>query len=110
MKIQIGGEWKVYWDNIPLPLGAEVIGTVSLTEGNNGVLLFLQSGIYVQGNDGSVTSLEQMEVKKELGLPTHGGNRAGAGRPKTGRTQRKLQATNEEWELILEYADEVRSK
>lgn len=110
MKIDIEGEWKLYWDNMPLPQGAEVIGTVSLMDGNNGVLLYLQSGIYVQGNAGSISSLEQIEVKKELGLPTHGGTRAGAGRPKTGRTQRKLQATNEEWELILEYADEVRGK
>lgn len=110
MKIDIGGDWKPYWDNVPLPHGAEVIGSISLNDGNNGVLLLLQSGIYVQGNAGSVSSIEQIEVKKQLGVPTHGGTRAGAGRPKTGRSQRKLQATNEEWELILEYADEVRSK
>lgn len=40
----------------------------------------------------------------------HGGSRPGAGRPATGRKQRKLQATDEEWVLIKKYADEVRSK
>jgi hypothetical protein len=32
--------------------------------------------------------------------PMHGGKREGAGRPETGRKQRKLQATDEEWAQI----------
>lgn len=39
-----------------------------------------------------------------------GGKREGAGRPVTGRTKRFLQATDDEWALILKYADEVRGK
>jgi hypothetical protein len=39
-----------------------------------------------------------------------GGKREGAGRPATGRKQRNLQATDEEWEKILKYANEVRGK
>ena len=39
-----------------------------------------------------------------------GGKRPGAGRPVTGRTPRRLQATDEEWAFILAYADKVRAK
>lgn len=39
-----------------------------------------------------------------------GGKRAGAGRPVTGRTQRNLQANDDEWEQILKYANMVRGK
>ena len=38
-----------------------------------------------------------------------GGKRPGAGRPVTGRTPRRLQATDEEWALIRAYADKARS-
>lgn len=45
------------------------------------------------------------EIKKQ-----RGGKRPGAGRPVTGRKKRFLQATDEEWALILKDADEVRGK
>ena len=47
-----------------------------------------------------------------LSVTGHGGFRPGAGRkplPEP-RKQRKLQATDAEWELIKKYADEVRGK
>jgi len=39
-----------------------------------------------------------------------GGAREGSGRQPTGRTARTLRATDDEWKLILAYADEVRGK
>ena len=38
-----------------------------------------------------------------------GGKRPGAGRPPTGRTSRRLQATDEEWKLIMDYAKKIKS-
>jgi len=46
--------------------------------------------------------------KAEDNKKQRGGKRPGAGRPVTGRKKRFLQATDEEWALILKYADEVR--
>jgi hypothetical protein len=105
MKIDMNGNWKLYWGNMPLPQEAEPIGVI-----DGGALILLRSGKYVRGNAGGISNLEQSAVKIELGLPIHGGGPLGTGRPTTGRKQRKLQATDQEWELILKYADKVRGK
>lgn len=38
-----------------------------------------------------------------------GGFREGAGRPKSGRKVHIIRATNEEWELIKAYAEQVKT-
>jgi hypothetical protein len=105
MNIDTNGHWKLYWGNMPLPQGTEAVGTI-----DGGALILLQSGVYVRGNAGAISNLDQTAVKKELGLPVHGGKRAGAGRPETDRKQRNIQASDAEWELIKAYADKVRGK
>jgi hypothetical protein len=105
MNIDQNGNWKLYWGAIPLPQDAEAIGVV-----DGSALILMSTGIYVRGNAGAISSLDQTAIKKELGLPTQGGKRPGAGRPVTGRKKRFLQATDAEWESILKYADEVRGK
>ena len=107
MIIDTDGKWKIYWGAMPLPQGAEPIGTI-----DGSALILLQTGIYVKGNAGSISNLDQTAVKKTLGLPIQGGYRPGSGRKplEEPRKQRKLQATDAEWELILAYADKVRGK
>jgi hypothetical protein len=106
MKIDMNGNWKLYWGNIPLPQEAEPIGVI-----DGGALILLRSGKYVRGNAGGISCLDQLEVKAELGLLTHGsGKHSRVDISKTRRKQRKLQATDHEWELILRYADKLCEK
>ena len=48
---------KLYWGNMPLPQGAEILGTVTRETGETGALIKLPTGIYVQGNAGALRSL-----------------------------------------------------
>jgi hypothetical protein len=66
---------------------------------------------YCTQNNGDCSTCSLVNYNRDChNNPVHGGKRDGAGRPPTGRKQRKLQATDAEWELILKYADEVRGK
>lgn len=60
------GKWKLYWGGMPLPKGAEALGTVTRAEFDQGALILLQSGQYVQGNAGAVRALDQSAVNAAL--------------------------------------------
>jgi len=51
-----------YWGAMPLPDGADMIGTIE-RDGNAGALIRLRTGWYVQGNAGSMRSLDQRQVQ-----------------------------------------------
>ena len=59
---------RALWGSMPLPIGAEYVGTVSI-DGATGALL-LAAGRYVLGNAGSVRSLPQREVRTALDSAT----------------------------------------
>ena len=103
MQIDSNGKWKLYWGASPLPEGAKAIGTVSRETGDHGALILMPTGVYVQGNAGSVRNIDQTAVKKALGLPVHGGKRPGSGRPEIDNPRRQRQpivATDDEWAEI----------
>ena len=52
--IKIG---KMHWGALPLPLGAELIGTVTRETGETGALIKMPTGVMVQGNAGAIRSL-----------------------------------------------------
>lgn len=58
--------WKIYWGVMPLPAGAEAIGTVTRDIGETGALIRLANGSYVQGNAGGIRNLPQAEVAVAL--------------------------------------------
>lgn len=63
MKFSKNGNWKIYWGEMPLPKGAEALGTIKRDgELTAGVLIRLATGVYVQGNAGVVRSLPQGEM------------------------------------------------
>jgi len=49
------------WGARPLPDGADLVGTVE-RDGETGALIRLRTGWYVQGNAGSIRSLDQRQV------------------------------------------------
>ncbi len=57
--------WQLYWGAMPLPAGAEALGTVNNKNGT-GALIRLASGQYVQGNSGGIRSLPQREIAEAL--------------------------------------------
>lgn len=65
LTIRKAGNWKLYWGVMPLPEGAEALGTVARDTGT-GALIQLASGNYVQGNAGSIRTLPQVEVEQAL--------------------------------------------
>lgn len=66
MIVNVNGNWKLYWGATPLPAGATAIGTVERAPGDVGALLLLPTG-YVQGNAGSLRSIDQAAVRAALG-------------------------------------------
>lgn len=56
------GKWKLYWGGMPLPAGGEALGTVTRDGFDTGALIRLASGQYVQGNAGSIRSLDPAAV------------------------------------------------
>ena len=52
---------KMYWGVMPLPAGAELIGTVTRSH-RTGALIRLSAGIYVQGNAGGIRALDQHAI------------------------------------------------
>ena len=98
--------WNPEFQNLP-----GEVGTVS-------DIVLLRGGAehyaYYPGDNGSplaapIQNKEKQSTDKYM-EKLWGGKRPGAGRPPTGRKARRLQATDEEWALILKYADEVRGK
>ncbi|HNT33142.1 MAG TPA: hypothetical protein PKN49_12105 [Candidatus Aminicenantes bacterium] len=67
------GKWRLYWPG-PLPQGAAAIGTVNRGNGEEGALILMPTGVYVQGNAGALRSLPQREIRAALDLPARGGN------------------------------------
>ena len=65
IRIKTGGNWRSWWGNMPLPKGAEAVGTVQ-TENGQGALIRLESGQYVQGNAGAISNLPQNEIIKKI--------------------------------------------
>ena len=111
MKIDTSGNWKIYWGEMPLPIGAKAIGTIQKKIGNAGALLLLPSGNYVQGNAGSISSLNQSLVKSGLGISSHGGFRPNAGRKKKlpeGARVRSITVTEDEFVKVKEYISQLR--
>ena len=49
----------LYWGAMPLPEGAVMLGCIYRNNGVGGALIRLQNGNYVQGNAGSIRSLDQ---------------------------------------------------
>lgn len=60
------GNWKAYWGPMPLPAGAEALGTVTRDTGETGALIRLKIGNYVQGNAGGYRTLNGREVEEAL--------------------------------------------
>lgn len=68
LKVSKSGNWQVYWGVMPLPAGAEGLGTVTRETGETGALIRLASGNYVQGNAGGIRTLDQRAVEKALAI------------------------------------------
>lgn len=66
LTISRNGNWKLYWGVMPLPAGAEALGTVTRYDGSTGALIRLQIGTTVQGNAGSIRTLPQRDVDEAL--------------------------------------------
>jgi hypothetical protein len=66
LTINKNGNWKIYWGVMPLPQGAEALGTVKRENLETGALIRLASGHYVQGNAGGVRNLSMPEVEQAL--------------------------------------------
>ncbi len=82
LAVYLGGAWRIWWGNAPLPVGAQALGTITRNVGDNGALLLLPSGIYSQGNAGVLRTLDQRKVAAALeqAAPGHGGARPGGGK------------------------------
>jgi hypothetical protein len=61
-----GKMWLLYWSGMPVPQGAAVVGTVRRGRFDAGALFLLPTGLYVQGNAGSIRTLPQCEVRDSL--------------------------------------------
>ena len=59
--IKKSGNWKLYWGEMPLPIGAVALGVVT-RENGYGALIRLANGNYVQGNAGGIRNLPQNET------------------------------------------------
>ncbi len=68
LKVSKSGNWKAYWGVMPLPAGAAALGTVTRETGETGALIRLASGNYVQGNAGSIRTLDQRAAEQALAI------------------------------------------
>lgn len=69
--IATNGNWKLFWGAMPLPVGADAIGTVKRENDlTGGALIRLANGRYVQGNAGGIRTLPQREVEEALAVST----------------------------------------
>jgi hypothetical protein len=62
------GKWKCYWGAGPLPVGAIALGTVTRDGTDTGALLLMRTGLYYQGNAGTIRGLPQRKIR-EAQLP-----------------------------------------
>ena len=82
LAVELGGAWRIYWGNGPLPAGAVAIGTVTRGNGDTGALLRMPTGVYVQGNANVIRGLPaKIEAAVAAAKPRRGGARPGGGRP-----------------------------
>lgn len=72
MKIDTKGNWKLHWTG-PLPAGSTALGTVTRDNGEDGALLEMKTGLFVQGNAGAIRNLPQREVIVRLHMATIAG-------------------------------------
>lgn len=80
MRIWRDGPWRLYWGALPIPYGYTVLGVVERTDGDTGVLMLTDGGMFVQGNAGAIRSLDQKRVIKRLSIIGQWGwNRVSAG-------------------------------
>lgn len=66
LKVTKSGNWQLYWGYTALPAGAEALGIVQRDTLETGALIRLGSGNYVQGNAGSIRTLDQREAKEAI--------------------------------------------
>lgn len=66
LTVSKNGNWKAYWGLMPLPAGAEALGTVKRETEETGALIRLAIGNYVQGNAGAVRTLNGREVEEAI--------------------------------------------
>lgn len=66
LAVQLGGAWRLYWGNGPLPPGAQALGTITRGIGDTGALLRTGVGIHVQGNAGVIRTLDQRKVREAI--------------------------------------------
>jgi hypothetical protein len=108
MEININDNWNLYWGVSPLPTGAKALGIVERKLGERGALILLPTGIYVQGNAGSIRSLNQSAIKVALRKKLSGWITS---RPATDAMPTKaIPMTDEEYELVMMYLAELRLK
>lgn len=65
--ISLNADWRPYWGTSPLPNGVKPIGVVTRSESKTnrvGALLQAVSGMYVQGNNGSTTAVNNQAIRK----------------------------------------------
>lgn len=75
LAVDVGGAWRIYWGNAPVPSGAEMLGTVTRSPGDVGALARLPTGLYAQGNASVLRGLDQRKVQAALDAaePRRGG-------------------------------------
>ena len=81
LAVDLGGAWRIWWGNAPLPAGAQALGTIA-RDSDTGALILLAAGNYSQGNAGALRALDQRKATAaiEAASPGRGGARVGAGR------------------------------
>ena len=81
LAVDLGGAWRIYWGNGPVPSGAQALGTVTRDVGDTGALLRMPGGNYAQGNAGVVRTLDSRKAAAaiEAAEPRRGGARQGGG-------------------------------
>lgn len=60
------GTAKMYWGASPYPAGSECLGVIYRTDTDMGALILMSTGLYVQGNAGSIKTLDQQQVRELL--------------------------------------------
>jgi hypothetical protein len=69
----------IYWGaSRPIPPGSTPVGYVRRSPGDDGLLLRMSTGIYVQGNAGSLRSLPQADVAAAVSAAILGARGRGA--------------------------------
>lgn len=56
----------LFWGPGPLPTGAVILGNVYRKPGIAGAIIRLPSGLYAQGNAGSLRSVNQTDIQRAI--------------------------------------------